>query len=231
MVVQSSEDKLLDNSWDESVSVLMDNEPTDFDPMNLDMPYGRQVWDQYHLIGDVLRHQELAFQPSEMFYARLSKAIEQEPVHQIQRNSLWPWGLSIAASLVLSVGVWLFVQDPEPESVEQLSAAVSMMRPAAPMSAIAPHVERSERSASVSARLAEESAIQSPDTGLYLALGTDKAVLIKEFMAPPSEQQAAFNQANQDFGQNVVRNLIQQHERTAAQRLTMPVSLRGVSAP
>ncbi len=231
MVVQSSEDKLAENSWDESVSVLMDNEPTDFDPMNLDMPYGRQVWDQYHLIGDVLRHQELAFQPSEMFYARLSKALEQEPIHHTQRNSLWPWGLSIAASLVLSVGVWLFVQDPVEESVEPLPAAVSMARPAAPIRAMAQHAESSEQAAPTSARLAEEPVVHSPDTGLFLALGTDKAVLIKEFMAPPSEQQEAFNQANQDFGQNVVRNLIQQHERTAAQRLTMPVSLRGVSAP
>lgn len=231
MVVESSEDKLTENSWDESVSVLMDNEPTDFDPMNLDMPYGRQVWDQYHLIGDVLRHQELAFQPSEMFYARLSKAIEQEPLHHVQRNSLWPWGLSIAASLVLSVGVWLFVQDSVEEPVEQLPAAASMARPAAPINAITQHVESSERVAADRVHVAEESIMPSPDTGLYLALGADKAVLVKEFMLVPSEQQEAFKQANHDFGRNVLTNLIEQHERTAAQRLMVPVSLRGVSAP
>lgn len=135
MVVKQSEpfvehelvhESMTENPWDESVSVLMDSQATDFDPMNLDMPYGRQVWDQYHLIGDVMRNQDLAFQPSEMFYARLSQAIEQEPAHQAKRQSLWPWGLSLAASLVLSVGVWIYSvnQGPDPVSVNEVSAPI-----------------------------------------------------------------------------------------------------------
>jgi len=66
-------------SWESSVSVWMDGENGDIRPEDLDSPYGRQVWDTYHLIGDVLRSEELAVKPSDLFYARLSKALDAEP--------------------------------------------------------------------------------------------------------------------------------------------------------
>src|SRR3546814_14489262 len=65
-------------SWEASVSTWIDGEG-EMRPEELDTPYGRQVWDSYHLIGDVLRNSDLAIKPSDFFYARISKAIDAEP--------------------------------------------------------------------------------------------------------------------------------------------------------
>ncbi|HEY9278874.1 MAG TPA: sigma-E factor negative regulatory protein [Eoetvoesiella sp.] len=64
--------------WESTVSGWIDGDD-DIRPEDLDSPYGRQVWDTYHLIGDVLRSEELAIKPSDFFYARISKAIDAEP--------------------------------------------------------------------------------------------------------------------------------------------------------
>lgn len=73
---QEQEDQL--NAWEAAVSTWVDGE-ADIRSEELDSPYGRQVWDTYHLIGDVMRTEALAIRPSERFYARLSKAIDDEP--------------------------------------------------------------------------------------------------------------------------------------------------------
>lgn len=65
-------------SWEATISAWVDGEG-EIEPSDLDTPYGRQLWDNYHLIGDVLRSPDLAIAPSEAFYARLSKAIDDEP--------------------------------------------------------------------------------------------------------------------------------------------------------
>ncbi len=65
-------------SLEASISAWIDAE-ADIRPEDLDTPYGRQVWDTYHLIGDVLRSEELAIKPSDFLYARISKAIDEEP--------------------------------------------------------------------------------------------------------------------------------------------------------
>src|SRR5690606_23397441 len=88
-------------SWESTVSAWVDGEE-DIRPEDLDTPYGRQVWDTYHLIGDVLRSEELAVQPSDRFYARISKAIDAEPAivaphHRRKTPSLRRMGLSGAA--------------------------------------------------------------------------------------------------------------------------------------
>ena len=44
-------------SLEESVSLWMDSEAL-IDADQLDTPYGRQVWSNYHLIGDVLRTED-----------------------------------------------------------------------------------------------------------------------------------------------------------------------------
>lgn len=67
-----------DESWDAIVSEWVDGE-SEVRPEDLNNPYGRQVWDNYNLIGDVIRSNDLAIKPSDMFYARLSRAIDQEP--------------------------------------------------------------------------------------------------------------------------------------------------------
>ncbi len=97
-------------SWEASVSTWIDGEG-EIRPEELDTPYGRQVWDTYHLIGDTLRNADLAIKPTDFFYARVSKAIDAEPHivaprfgrHGALRMSLS--GLAVAAA-VASV-VWV----------------------------------------------------------------------------------------------------------------------------
>src|SRR5690625_8025661 len=73
-----STDQNIADTWEQSVSAWVDGEAP-IRPEELDSPYGRQLWDPYHLIGDVMRSQELAIKPSERFYARASKAIDEAP--------------------------------------------------------------------------------------------------------------------------------------------------------
>ena len=98
-------------SWEERVSSWVDGEaPIRAD--ELDSPYGRQLWDTYHLIGDALRSSDLSIEPSERFYARVSKAIDEEPTVfapqriRTPRWRRWP-GMAIAAAVVIALGVWL----------------------------------------------------------------------------------------------------------------------------
>lgn len=94
------------HSWEESVSAWVDGD-AQARPDELDTPYGRQLWETYHLIGDVLRSDELSIVPSERFYARLSNAIDNEPTvlapqHQVHHKSM-RWGVSglaVAAAVV-----------------------------------------------------------------------------------------------------------------------------------
>lgn len=92
-------------SWESSVSVWIDGEGGDIRPEDLNSPYGRQVWDTYHLIGDVLRSEELAVKPTDLFYARLSKALDAEPpIVAPQRRRYTPVrlglsGLAVAAAV------------------------------------------------------------------------------------------------------------------------------------
>ena len=65
-------------SLEASISAWIDGE-ADIRPEDLDSPYGRRVWDNYHMIGDVLRSEELAIKPSDFLYARISRAIDEEP--------------------------------------------------------------------------------------------------------------------------------------------------------
>lgn len=104
------------HSLEESISLWLDNEQS-IDADQLDSPYGRQLWENYHLIGDVLRSEELAIEPSELFYARLSKAIDEEPIvfaPKALKPPMWRrWLVPTAAvSAALLVTLW-FVQ-PEP---------------------------------------------------------------------------------------------------------------------
>ncbi len=100
-------------SWEASVSTWIDGEG-EIRSEELDSPYGRQLWDSYHLIGDVLRNQDLAIKPSDFFYARLSKAIDAEPSIVAPRNlhghspmRVGLSGLAIAAAVASVVWVAL----------------------------------------------------------------------------------------------------------------------------
>lgn len=98
-------------SWEASVSSWIDGE-AEIRPEDLDSPYGRQVWDTYHLIGDVLRNQDLAIKPTDFFYARVSKALDAEPSILAPRNlhgrSATRMGLSgLAVAAAVATVVWV----------------------------------------------------------------------------------------------------------------------------
>lgn len=119
-----------DSHWGETLSAYMDGESPDAWPVDLDTANGRQTWDTYHLIGDVLRNPELAATPSAAFRARISRAIEDElPIVAAPRRMkpmrLGLSGLAVAAA-VASV-VWVaqpyFGQGDAPVAVQTLAEA------------------------------------------------------------------------------------------------------------
>lgn len=97
-------------SWESLVSGWLDGDG-EVRTEDLDSPYGRQVWDTYHLIGDVLRSEELAIRPTDLFYARVSKAIDAEPTvlaPQHNRPSAVRLGLSgLAVAAAVATVVWV----------------------------------------------------------------------------------------------------------------------------
>lgn len=118
-------------SWDSTVSAWMDGDG-EIRSDDLDSPYGRQVWDTYHLIGDVLRSESLAIKPSDLFYARVSKAIDAEPAIVAPQHRGFPTmrlGLSGAAvAAALASVIWVVLpyfsgQSPEDAQVQVLAAA------------------------------------------------------------------------------------------------------------
>lgn len=134
-IVHKDEHETETVSWEAAVSSWMDGEG-EVRADELDSPYGRQVWDTYHLIGDVLRTQELAIKPSDMFYARLSRAIDDEPPIVAPQSLMRPpWraglsGLAVAAAVVTVVWIalpWLtgVPEDSLPGPATQLASAAS----------------------------------------------------------------------------------------------------------
>lgn len=120
-------DSLQSFNLEESVSAWVDHEQT-IDVDQLDTPYGRQLWESYHLIGDVLRNEKLAIEPSELFYARVSKAIDDEPVvfaPSALKPPVWRRWLIPTTSLgaALLVTLWL-VQPTHIEEVAPVLASV-----------------------------------------------------------------------------------------------------------
>lgn len=113
-------------SLEESVSLWMDSEAL-IDADQLDTPYGRQVWSNYHLIGDVLRTEALAIAPSDLFYARLTKAIDAEPEvlapqHSAQRKIGRRWAVpatGVAAALLITL--WL----AQPAAIEEAAPVLA----------------------------------------------------------------------------------------------------------
>ena len=100
-----------ESAWEETISAWVDGEG-ELRPEDLDTPYGRQVWDTYHFIGDVMRSKDLAVQPSDLFYARLSRAIDQEPpiVAPRRKASVRFAGLSgLAVAAAVASVVWMLV--------------------------------------------------------------------------------------------------------------------------
>lgn len=78
MHTKSSSVQAEDISWEESVSAWMDGEGTEEWLDGLAVSEGKETWDTYHLIGDVLRNPELSIDPSPAFRARLALALDNE---------------------------------------------------------------------------------------------------------------------------------------------------------
>ncbi len=126
--------------WNETISEMVDGECDSFDASRVDTPYGRQTWDTYHLIGDVMRSEHLAIKPSDLFNARISKLIAEEPAyHAGPARGYLRWGASgVAAAAAVAAVMWFtdpFQQSQPP--VQQDSPTVASATSAAP-SDIAP---------------------------------------------------------------------------------------------
>lgn len=112
-------------SLEESISLWADNED-DLAVDQLDTPYGRQVWESYHLIGDVLRTEALAIEPSDLFYARIAKAIDEEPeisVPQRLQVTVWRrWALPATGVAAALLATFWFAQ---PASIEEAAPVLA----------------------------------------------------------------------------------------------------------
>jgi len=94
--------------WEESLSAWMDGEAPGAWPDDLTTPAGREAWETYHMIGDVLRNSELAQAPSAAFRERLSKAIESEMTIVAPRRRPLKVGLSgLAVAAAVASVVWI----------------------------------------------------------------------------------------------------------------------------
>ena len=71
------------NMNEQTISAFADGELTDVEIDNilrvLRTPDGRQAWDAYHQIGDVLRSDQMAFDMSATFSTKLAKRLKDEP--------------------------------------------------------------------------------------------------------------------------------------------------------
>lgn len=97
-------------SREQALSAFMDGEGADAWPLDLDTPKGRQDWDTYHLIGDVLRSPGLSIQVSEKWRVRLAGALEAEPTLMAPRRGgrAWRFGLSgLAAAAAVASVAWV----------------------------------------------------------------------------------------------------------------------------
>lgn len=104
----------------------------------------RGCWHAYHLIGDVLRSDDLASAPSrdERFLRQLRGRLAQEPtvlapraapaVPLVRLRRRWRAGAAVAAGFVLVAGVLVVTQSPPPEP-----AAASMAQVPSPVVPVA----------------------------------------------------------------------------------------------
>ena len=93
--------------WEENLSAWLDGESTLDWPENIDTAAGRQTWDAYHLIGDVLRAGDLGAEPSPAFRRRLAEALDKElPIVAPRRRHVVKVGLSglaVAAAVAIKL--------------------------------------------------------------------------------------------------------------------------------
>lgn len=108
----------------------------------------RQTWHAYHLIGDVMRSDDLAAPPArdEAFLQRLRERLADEPVVLApqpapvragatmavgRRLRRWHAGAAVAAGFVAVAGVLVVTRDPGPASAPALASAPATVVPVA----------------------------------------------------------------------------------------------------
>jgi sigma-E factor negative regulatory protein RseA len=116
-------------------------------------PSVRQRWHAYHLIGDVLRSDDLASTPArdEAFLQRLRGRLADEPVVLAPQTATpmtlaagraarrWRAGAAVAAGFVVVAGVLVATQVPSPERAPSLaSRAPDAVSPVATMGTVTP---------------------------------------------------------------------------------------------
>ena len=102
-----------DVSREESCSAWMDGEESDDIFESMTSAQGRQIWDTYHLIGDVMRNSELARSPSADFQSKLARALDAELpiVAAPRRRSPWRVGAS-GFGVLAALAAVLWVAEP-----------------------------------------------------------------------------------------------------------------------
>jgi sigma-E factor negative regulatory protein RseA len=107
-----SSESLVGLSDEALLSAWMDGEDCgDYGHSRNDGVQNRQVWETYHLVGDVLRNPDLAIRTSAAFRARLTRALDAElPIVAAPKRRASPLrlgisGLAVAAALVAVVWV------------------------------------------------------------------------------------------------------------------------------
>jgi sigma-E factor negative regulatory protein RseA len=102
-----------DVSREESCSAWMDGEESDDIFESMTSAQGRQIWDTYHLIGDVMRNSDLARSPSADFQSKLARALDAELpiVAPPRRRSPWRVGAS-GFGVLAALATVLWVAEP-----------------------------------------------------------------------------------------------------------------------
>ena len=99
----------------QQISALADGEldPLQLKPLlaELRQPEARAQWDTYHRIGDVLRSEAMAREPSAGFSQRLAARLEQEPTllapRRLPAGRLHKWSAALTAVAAASLGFLL----------------------------------------------------------------------------------------------------------------------------
>jgi len=140
--------------WQEQLSGWMDGEEasrTEHRTTTRDTAQTQRLWQDWHVIGDVLRSDDLAIIPSENFHARLSAALARETRLQARSTpaALWqttwkkiqqtwqqhlapdgsfklntPWRWSGAVALAAAV-IWLMVSPSQHNDADSMLASAA----------------------------------------------------------------------------------------------------------
>ncbi|QDQ87978.1 hypothetical protein FMZ60_10575 [Alcaligenaceae bacterium SJ-26] len=124
-----TDDQAASPNRQELLSAWMDGEHAGPLPDVLHTAAGRTQWEAWHLIGDVLRSEQLSAGPSARFRANMAAALEQEAVivSLSRRQRFARAGLSgLAVAAAVATVVWIaqpYMVTPSPDNTRILAEA------------------------------------------------------------------------------------------------------------